>query len=272
MPAMVPPAGFEIRPHTTLTLENVDQSDNPRLPKFAGVEVTVNIVPFERASRGVEGNERDTAGSITLVVNRLEYTGATARGDRWADDNGAFIQDPEEPVETKHGFPVYQQGNLDKWLFMRRHDVALLAPVTRERYLQVAISRQQEDLKKAEDRRAKVPAGVPASIVATIDEALSHQRAQLAVLQKQYSAMSPGDRRAAAVVGSSGDGEPVNFVAPGEGTGVFSFNPLLMDPKLPPAAPRTLSVRVSSNEDLFPGLGARLDEQLDWMALSGLLR
>ncbi len=272
MPAMAPAAGFEAVPHTFVTLENADQSDNPRLPKFARIEVTVNLVPFERTASGVEGNERDTAGSVTVVVNGLEHVGAMPKGEGWADEQGAFIQDPEEPVEMAHGFPVYQDGNLDKWLLMRRHDVPVLAPVSRERYLSVLIRQRQDEVKRVEERRAKIPAGVPASVVATVDEALTQQRAQLAVLQKQLSSMSAADRRSPTILGSSGAGEPLSFVTPGEGNAVVFFNPALMDPKLGPAAPQTLSVRVRGNDDLFPDLGARLEEQIDWAALNGLLR
>jgi len=250
LPDMAPKTGFDVIPHTFVTFDNVDRTDNPRLPKFVRIEVTANLVPWERSARGVEANERDTAGSVTVVVNGLEHTGTAPKGDGWSDERGTFIESPEEPVETKHGFPVYQEGNLDRWVFMRRHDVPLLAPVTRARYLQAEIRLKREELAKVEARRARIPAGVPASVVATVDEALGQLRSQVADLQRE--AASPH---------SSGDGPAV-----------FTFNPALLDPALPPSTPQTLSVRVRGNDELFPGLGDRLDAQLDWAALSVLLR
>ena len=126
VPAMAPAAGFQVVQHTYLSLENIDRSDNPQLPAFVSLQVTANLAPYERVGQSVEANERDTAGSITIAVNNFDYTGTTPMGDAWGDDQGAFIQDPEDPVDTKHGFPVYQEGNGDKWLLMRRSQVPVL--------------------------------------------------------------------------------------------------------------------------------------------------
>jgi hypothetical protein len=266
MPAMAPANGFQVVQHTSVVVESADGSDNPRSPKFARIEVSANLAPYERTTRGVEVNERDTAGSVTVVVNSLSHTGTMPMG--WQDEQGGFIQDPEEPLETRHGFPVYQEGNLDKWLFMRRHDVPIVTPVTRERYLRVVIARAQDEVARVEERRAKVPAGVPAAIVATIDEAVSHQKTRLANLQQQLRSMTADERRSPAVVGTSTGDEPVAFVGAGDGSPIVSFTPALMDPKLPPATPQVISVRITSNDDLFPGVGERLDQQLDWAALN----
>ena len=266
MPAMAPANGFQVVQHTSVVVESADGSDNPKSPKFVRIEVSANLAPYERTTRGVEVNERDTAGSVTVVVNSLSYTGTMPM--EWRDEQGYFIQDPEEPLETRHGFPVYQEGNLDKWLFMRRHDVPIVTPVARERYLRVAIARAQDEAARVEERRAKVPAGVPAAVIATIDEGLSHQKTRLANLQQQLRSMTADERRAPAVIGTSTGDEPVAFVGAGEGNTIVSFNPALMDPKLPPAAPQVISVRITSNDDLFPGLGERLDQQLDWAALN----
>jgi hypothetical protein len=272
MPVMAPAAGFEVVPHTVLSLQNADRSGNTRLPQLAVIELTANIAPYERTSRGVEANERDTAASVTVAVNDFSYTGTTPMGDAWSDDQGAFIESPEDPVDTRHGFPVFQEGNGDRWLLMRRRDVPVVSPVSRERYL-LCVTKQAEDaLSKAQARRAKVPAGVPAEIVATIDEAIAHGKTRVANLQKQYQGMTAADRRLPAVVGSSEGDAAVNFVDSGDGTAYVSFNPALIDSSLPPAAPQVMSIRLLSNDALFPGLGEKLDQQLDWAALAKLLR
>ncbi len=272
MPVMAPAAGFEVVPHIVLSLENVDRSNNTHLPQVAAIQLTANIAPYERTNRGVDANERDTAASVTVAVNDLSYTGTTAMGDEWSDDQGAFIQSPEDPVDTRHGFPVYQEGNGDRWLLMRRRDVPVVAPVSRERYLLAVTKQAEEALGKAQARRAKIPAGVPAEIVATIDDAIAHEKTHVANLRQQYQGMTPGDRRLPAVVGASDGDSGVNFVAPGDGTAYFSFNPALIDPALPPATPQVMSIRLLSNDALFPGLGEKLDQQLDWAALAKLLR
>ncbi len=272
MPIMAPTPGFKVVQHTYLSEENIDHSDNSHLPKLVTIQVTANLAPYERLKTGVEANERDTAGSVTIVVNDFDYTGTTPMGEAWSDDKGGFIQDPEDPVETRHGFPVYQEGNQDKWLLMRRHEVPVLTPLTRERYLLCVTKQVQDDLAKAQERRAKIPAGVPADIVATVDDAIAHMKAHLANLQRQYQQMSAADRQRPAIVGSNEADDPVAFVGADDGKPVYTFNPALIDPALGPTAPQALSIRLLSNEDLFPGFGEKLEQQLDWQALAKLVR
>jgi hypothetical protein len=272
MPIMAPTPGFQVVQHTFLSEENIDHSENPHLPRLVTIQVTANLAPYERLKTAVEANERDTAGSVTIVVNDFDYTGTTLMGEGWSDDKGGFIQDPEEPVETRHGFPVYQEGNLDKWLLMRRHNVPVLSPLSRERYLLCLTKQVQDNLAKVEERRAKIPASVPSDIVATVDDAIAHGKAHVANLQRQYQGMSTDDRTRVAVVGSSEGDDPVAFVGAGEGNAFYTFNPALVDPALPPATPQALSIRLLSNEDLFAGLGEKLEQQLDWDALARLVR
>ena len=272
MPIMAPTPGFQVVQHTYISEENIDHSDNSHLPKLVTIQVTANLAPYERTKTGIEANERDTAGSVTIVVNDFAYTGTTPMGEAWTDDKGGFIQDPEEPVETRHGFPVYQEGNLDKWLLMRRHDVPVLSPLSRERYLLCLTRQVQDNLAKVQERRAKIPASVPSEIVATMDDAIAHAKAHLANLQRQYQGMSADDRRRPAVVGSSEGDDPVAFVGAEEGKAIHTFNPALVDPALPPTTPQALSIRLLSNEDLFAGLGEKLEQQLDWDALVRLVR
>ncbi len=272
MPVMEPAPGFQVVQHTYLSLANIDHSDDAHLPQLVTLKVTANIAPYERTPSGVSANERDTAASVTVVVNDFAYSGATAMGDPWTDDQGAFIQSPEDPVETRHGFPVYQEGNGDAWLLMRRHEVPLLMPVTRERYLRSVTKQLEDELAKAQGRRAKIPAGVPADIVAEIDSAIAQETRHLANLRQQSQQMSAGDRRLPAIIGTSTGEEPVAFAGGGDGTAVFFFNPALIDSALPPATPQALSIRLLSNAELGAGLGERLDRELDWNALAALLR
>ncbi len=271
-PTMAPAAGFEVVPHTFIRVDNIDRSDNPKLPKFVAIQITVNLAPFERTGTAVAANERDTAASVTILVNDVSHTSTSPMGDDWADDQGGFITDADDPVETSHGFPVYQDGNLDKWALIRRHDVPVLAPVSRERYLLAAIKHAQADLARAQAHRAEIPAGVPPGIVATIDEGIGHMKMALANLQRQYDRMSAADRRLPAIFGSPSGDDPPPFVDAGDGSSVRYYNPALYDSALPPATPQTLSVRVSGNDDLFPGLADTLNGELDWDALAKVVR
>jgi hypothetical protein len=51
-------------------------------------------------------NERDTVGSVTIRVNDL---GAVFGGGLdLQDDQGTFIRNPPDPVDTVHGYPVFE--------------------------------------------------------------------------------------------------------------------------------------------------------------------
>jgi hypothetical protein len=271
-PSMAPAAGFEVVPHTFIRVDNIDRSDNPKLPTFVSIQVTANLAPFERIGAAVAANERDTAASVTMLVNDLSHTATTPMGDDWADPQGGFITDADDPVETSHGFPVYQDGNLDKWALIRRHDLPVLAPVSRERYLLVAITHARSNLARAEAHRAAIPAGVPANLVATIDDGIGHMKTQAANLQRQLDRMSAAEHRLPAIVGSPSGDDPAPFVDAGEGSSVRFYNPALFDSALPPATPQTLSVRMSGNDDLIPGLADTLNGELDWDALAKIVR
>jgi hypothetical protein len=259
-PVMSPAPGFAVVTHTFLALDN----------GLITVRVTANLAPYERTAQGVRPNERDTAATITVVVNDFSYTGTTAMGEAWRDDLGAFIHGPEDPVETQHGFPVYQEGNGDKWLLMRRRDVPVVAPVSRERYLLCLTMQVENELAKIEQRRAKIPPGVPASIAGEIDAAIGHQKRHLANLQRQYQQMSAADRRQPAIVGASEGESPVNFAV--DGTAIVYLNPALVDATLPTAAPQAISVHVAATAVPSADSADALDRQLDWAALKALLR
>ncbi|HUL74137.1 MAG TPA: hypothetical protein VLT86_13605 [Vicinamibacterales bacterium] len=268
MPAMAPPAGLAVVPHAFVDLLNLDHSEGKRV-KYVTAEIVVNLAPFEPVGRGgaVEAVEADRAAGLTLRVNDLAVLLGSETG--MADDQGAFIQRPEDPVDTIHGYPVYEEGNGERWVMIRRNEVPFFAPVTAERYMRATIAAHEKELADVRDRRARVPAGVPASVVATIDEAIASFGRRLKNDQDALAAMSPADRAAPARLGAfSGEEAPV--FAPADDTGataVVYFNPALMSPGLPRTAPQLLSVNISASDDTWPGLKARLGSEVDWSAL-----
>ena len=266
MPQMASPAGFQVIPHATVELQNFDHSDGKRVACITA-DVLVNLAPFERTSRGVEAAEQDTAAHVDIKVNDLQPLLGSDTG--LSDDQGAFIQNPPEPVDTVHGYPVYEEGNGDRWVFIRRNAVPFFAPVTAGRYLLARTAAVERQLADARDRRAKVPAGVPASIVATIDDAIAGFQRQVANYQKAYAAMTTAERAAPArVLDTTGD-EPPKFAAADDGsaTAIVYFNPALMAPGLARSTPQILAVHIGAKDDRWPGLTAKLDAELDWAAL-----
>jgi hypothetical protein len=272
MPAMAPPAGFEVTPHTYVSLDTLDRSSGKR-PVLVTSQLTVNIAPYERIDQKVEANERDTAGSVTIRVHDLGPV--LGGGLDLQDDQGIFIRSPPDPVATVHGYPVFEEGNGDRWAIILRNRVPFWAPVTCERYLLATIRTDEDALAKAQANRAKLPAGVPASIVATVDEALGQMQRRVANARKAYAAMSPAQRAATAYVGDRGDFEdaPV-FVKAGEDAppATVYINPALIDARLPRSAPQILAVRILANEELWPGTAEKLDKELDWAALDAFVR
>jgi hypothetical protein len=235
--------------------------------------LTVNIAPYERMDQKVEANERDTAGSVTIRVNDLGPV--LGGGLDLQDDQGTFIRSPPDPVATVHGYPVFEEGNGDRWAIVRRNKVPFWAPVTCERYLLATIKADEDGLAKAQANRAKMPAGIPAAIVATVDEAIAQLQRRIANAKKAYAAMSPAQRAATAYVGDRGDLEdaPV-FVKPVDDSPaptVF-INPALIDPRLPRSAPQILAIRILANDELWPGMAEKLDKELEWAALDAFVR
>jgi hypothetical protein len=272
MPTMTPPAGFEVIPHTFVSLDTLDRSSGKR-PLLITSQLTVNIAPYERIDQKVEANERDTAGSVTIRVNDLGPV--LGGGLDLQDDQGVFIRNPPDPVATVHGYPVFEEGNGDHWVFVLRNKVPFWAPVTCERYLLATIKTDEDALAKALANRAKIPSGIPASIVATVDEAIAQLQRRIANAKKAHAAMSPSQRAAAAYVGDRGDLDdaPV-FVKAGDDAPaptVF-INPALVDSRLPRSAPQILAIRVLAKDELWPGMSEKLDRELDWAALEAFVR
>ncbi len=272
MPSMTPPAGFEVIPHTFVSLDTLDRSSGKR-PLLITNQLTVNLAPYERIDQKVEANERDTAGSVTIRVN--DPGPVLGGGLDLQDDQGTFFRNPPEPVDTVHGYPVFEEGNGDRWVFVLRNKVPFWAPVTCERYLRATIKTDEDGLAKAQANRAKVPAGIPPSILATLDEAIGHVQRHLANTRKAYAAMTPAQRAAPAYVGDRGDlDEAPVFVKAGEDAPAPTvyINPALLDARLPRSAPQILAVRILAKEELWPGMAEKLDTELDWAALDAFIR
>ncbi len=271
MPAMAPPAGFQVIPHTFVSLDTLDRSGGKR-PVLVTSQLTLNIAPYERIDQKVEANERDTAGSVTIRVNDLGPV--LGGGLDLQDDQGIFIRNPPDPVATVHGYPVFEEGNGDRWVFILRNKAPFWAPVTCERYLLATIRTDEDALAKAQANRAKLPAGVPASIVATVDEAMGQLQRRVANARKAYAAMSPAQRAATAYVGDRGDFEdPPVFVKAGEDAppATVYINPTLADARLPRSAPQILAIRILAKDELWPGMAEKLDQELDWAALDAFV-
>jgi hypothetical protein len=266
MPQMAPPAGFQVIPHAFVEFQNLDHSDGKRMA-YATADILANLAPYERNGRGIAANEADTAAHVHIKVNDLAPLLGAENG--LADDQGAFMQSPPEPVDTLHGYPVFEEGNGDRWIVICRNAVPFFAPVTVERYLRVKIAEAQRRLAEAKDHRAKVPAGVPASILTTIDDAIAGFQRQVNNDQRVLAAMSAAERAAPArVLDTTGDDAPRFGAADDAGaTAIVYFNPALMAPDLPRTAPQILAVGIGATEERWPGLAAKLDHELDWTAL-----
>jgi len=246
MPQMAPPAGFAVIPRGFVDVENLDHSEGKRVA-YVTADVVVTLAPFEQVARGaVEAVESDSAATITLKVNDLGPLMGSETGP--SDDQGAFIENPPAPVDTLHGYPVYEEGNGERWVMIRRNDAPFFAPVTAERSVRAAIAATEKELSDVRDRRARIPAGVPATVIATLDDAVAEMARKLKNDQDKLAAMSATDRAAPAA-------------------GVLYFNPALMTPGLPRTAPQLLAVNVSVRGDAWPDLKARLNAEIDWAAL-----
>jgi hypothetical protein len=249
-PPMAPPSGFAVVPHAFVEIQNFDHSEGKRVA-YVTADITLNLAPLVQNGRGAAApNERDTAAHVQIKVNDLQPLMGSELS--LGDDEGTFIENPPEPVETVHGFPLFEEGNGQRWILIRRNDVPFFAPVTAERFARATMAKTERELADARARRAKLPAGVPASIAATIDDAIAGFQEKLGEEQRALAAMSASERAAPAHVADSA---------------VVYFNPALMTPGLPRATPQVLAVGIGAS-DAKSELAAKLDSELDWAALS----
>jgi hypothetical protein len=271
MPTMAPPLGLEAIVHTHLSIDSLDRSDEQR-SSLVTMQLAVNLAPYERIDQKVEANERDTVGSVTIRVNDL---GAVLGGQLDVrDDQAAFFRATPEPVDTLHGHPVYEEGNGDRWIFIVRNKVPFWAPISRGRYMQAVIKDGEKRVTVAGERRAKLPPNLPASIITTMDEAIGQFQRQLANLKKAYAAMGTAERNTPAVIAETSAEEAPIFAPPGDDPTavIVQVNPALADAKLPRSTPQILAIRLLAKDDLWPGMAARLDKELDWAALEAFVR
>jgi len=140
--------------------------------------------------------------------------------------------------------------------------------------MQAVIKKADGELASAKGRRAKVPPGVPASILAEIDEGIHHLQTRADNDRRAYDALSSSARAAPAFIVDPGDDDAPRCVGSDEssGTAVVFFNPAILDARAGRAVPQVIAVKIEVNEDLWPGLTEKLDRELDWKALAALFR
>lgn len=215
-------------------------------------------------------NERDTAASIEIRVNDLSRLTGSEIGDEWRDEQGAFLRNAPQAAETMHGHAVYEAGE-QKWILIFRNAAPVVAAVSRERYLAVKIRNLEERLAKMRKNRAAIPAGFPASIVATVDEGTAQLQGWIAENRNQFESMSGEQRKAAAFVESDREDQPARF-GDGPEDAITNFNPALMDAKVAGATPQVLAICITSDKEHWPGLAEKVTGELDWAALEGFVR
>jgi len=272
MPDMAPPAGLAVIPHVFIDIQNLDHSEGKRFA-YVTAEVVLNLAPFEQIGRGaIEAVEADSAAIVTFRINDVGPLLGSEIG--LSDDQGAFIENPPEPVDTLQGHPVYEEGNGDRWIMIRGNDVPFFAPVTADRYMRATIASTERELSDVRERRARVPAGVPASVIATLDDAIAGIEPKLKNTQDALAAMSAADRAAPARLASVTAQDAPVFAAADEtgATAVVYFNPALMTPGLARTVPQLLAVSIRASDDAWPGLKAKLNTEIDWAALEKFVR
>jgi hypothetical protein len=266
------PRGFDVLQHSALELD-VPGNGSAR-PKVMSGRLTFNLAPYEGGPGGPVPNERDTAVSIKIAVNDLSMVtgGEITQGYvTFGDDQGDFWKDAPDPVETKHDAPVYEQGD-DRFVILRGRDVPILAPVSRERYMAYRLLAVKTQIDHAEANLAKLNQNdaMLAGPIATMREQLAVMHALQQKMQHDLDTMSKDDRQAPAVVTLDAATESPEF---GDGgSAIVYLNPALFDPTRPRTAPQVLAVSIVGDEDHWPGLAAKIDQELDWAALLKLLR
>lgn len=271
-PTLKTPRGYDIYQHSALELDHPGNA-SARPAVLSGI-LTFNLAPYEGGTRGAIPNERDSAVQIKIAVNDLSMiTGGTMNEGRlpFGDEQGDFWRDTPESTATLHGAPVYDQND-DHWIVLRAHDVPIVAPVSRERYLAFRQRLAKDEADHAQQNVARLNANDPALAgpLATVREQVAALRANEQAIQKQIASMSPAERQMPALVTGESPTEPPQF---GEGgTAIVGLNPALFDPARPRTAPQVLVVSIVGDEDHWAGLAAKIDREIDWDALRKLLK
>jgi hypothetical protein len=271
-PTLKTPRGYDVYQHSSFALDRPGNA-TARPAVLAGI-LTFNLAPYESGASGPVANERDTAVQIKVAVNDLSMvTGGTMTEGRltFGDDQGDFWRDTPEPSATLNGAPVYEQ-NSDHWIVLRAHEVPIVTPVSRERYLAFRQRLAKDAADHAQQNLARLNTNDPALAgpLAIMREQIAALRAAEQTIQQQLAAMSPADRQAPALVTSESQTQPPQF---GDGgTPVVYLNPALFDPTRPRGTPQVLAVSIVGDEDHWSGLASKIDREIDWEALRKLLR
>lgn len=271
-PTLKTPRGYDVFQHSSLELDRPGHA-TARPAMLAGL-LTFNLAPYEGGARGATPNERDSAVQIKIAVNDLSMiTGGTMTEGRlpFGDEQGDFWRDTPESNATLHGAPVYEQND-DHWVVLRAHDVPIVAPVSRERYLAFRQRLAKDSADRAQQNVAKFDPNNPALAgpLATVREQVAALRANEQAIQKLIASMPPADRQAPALVTGESPTEPPQF---GDGgTAVVFLNPALFDPARPRTAPQVLAVSIVGDEDHWGGLASKIDREIDWDGLRKLLK
>jgi hypothetical protein len=294
-PVLGQPRGFDVNIHMPLIdLRDLDGQGATNGPAYVTTAVTIELTPYENGSNGPPANGAHAAATIELVINRpaevLAGTHSAGRGVTADDEGVEFLQEPVPPDETRHGLPTYLGPRVDEWkVLMTRSKAPLFAPVTREQVLRSVIDVVQKQSKRplASTSMGPPPSNDPATLAAwqeaerrmaeirqTYQESISHLQQQLDGLTKQLAAMSAAERSAPTFawnVGPSGAG-PIEFLQEGDGNAlpVVRRNPALMDDRLPRWTPQLLIITFEG-DDRWPGLAAKVEQELDWAGLQKFL-
>lgn len=292
-PTLAQPRGFDVNLYRpSIDLRDLDdQSDSKRRAHVTTV-LRIDLAPYEHGPKGPVANNADAAATILFLVNRpagvLLGTHAAGHGVTADDDGVEFLQEPVPPDDTRHGLPLYLGSRVNQWhISMTRSNAPTFAPVTREQFLRSVIDTVQTQATRPLASMSPPPSNDPAVIAAwqeaqrqmaaitqTYQNSVGHLQEQLAGMRKQLSAMSPAERAAATYVSNIGPGESgsIEFLHEGDTDAlpIVRRNPALMDDRLPRWTPQGLVVTFEG-DDRWPGLAAKLDEELDWAGLEKFL-
>jgi hypothetical protein len=271
MPLLASPVGFEVAPAAFAGLDNVDHVAGLNRPLVVTGTAVVSLNPYEKMPQGVLPDSQDAAASIRIAVNDLSALDPAGLDDFFRDDQGRFYSTSKELTGTSHGYPLYGETVL-----LTRNKVPVFIPVSRGRYVKAKIARMEGRIADAQARRTKVAGNSSAaSVMPQLNEAIAGQQRYVDALKAQYAAMPGAERDSPAVVSSDGGATDLpEFAAPddADATHILYINPALIDRNLPRTAVQILTVTIASDAEHWPGLDAKINSQLDWSALAGMLR
>jgi hypothetical protein len=292
-PTLAQPHGFDVHVDIpSIDLLDLDDQPDSKRPAYVTTILRIILAPYERGPKGPVASSADAAANILFLVNRpagvLSGTHAAGHGVTADDDGAEFLQEPVPPDETRHARPLYLGSRVDQWhVLLTRSRAPIFAPVTREQFLRSVMDTVQKQVKRPLTSMGPPPSNDPAVVAAwqeaqrqmaaigqTYKEGIGHLQEQLDGMTKQLAAMSPGERGAATYVSNTAPGESgtIEFLRKGDDNAlpVVRRNPALMDDRLPRWTPQVLVVTFEG-DDGWPGLAAKLDEELDWAGLEKFL-